>query len=337
MLKVDTACMEEQVRQMNEIARQLNSISSCVDDVNRQLRWNVNVSLAVRTRLNNDSGTISTLDNKASKMANVLADAVTLYTNAEKHAKKEANIEVPGESKNFLHIDEDWFSITWGDLLKYNVAAVELFYKALSTLEDYLKIGNAVGVKQTTVNWLKNVVDWKVDGHWSVAKDPVTNFIKNFTNKTSPIRNYLKNACDDLFFKNGIGNAVVSWAGIVVDGLVNWVDNKGEQLESGGMMSDGRVWAETIMETGVETVMTYAAGAVATAAIAAGATAAGATVAIPAAVVTVIGVATVGAVNGITYLLTGETATEHISDEILDWGEGVIESIGKWFKGLSFA
>ena len=88
MLKVDTACMEEQVRQMNEIARQLNNISSCVDDVNRQLRWNVSVSTTVRSRLSNYASAISVLDNKAVKMANVLSNAVVQYRQTENDIKE---------------------------------------------------------------------------------------------------------------------------------------------------------------------------------------------------------------------------------------------------------
>ena len=48
---------------------------------------------------------------------------------------------------------------------------------------------------------------------------------------------------------------------------MNWFSNKDEQACSNGTMSDGRVIAETITETAIDTALTYGTGIVVGAAV----------------------------------------------------------------------
>ncbi len=141
----------------------------------------------------------------------------------------------------------------------------------------------------------------------------------------------------------GVGKAVASWGAVAVNGALNWFGNQEEQANSNGTMSDGRVWAETIMETAVDTALTYGASIVVGAAV----TAALGTVAAPGILVVAASGAIIAGLNAGVKALTGKTTTEWVSDTILDAGEAignavgnaakkVSHSIGRWFGKLSF-
>lgn len=93
MIKVDTACLESQAGQMQAIARQLDKIASSVDSVNRALRWNTSINLAVKASLSGSSLTISNLESKAIILSGVLSSAASQYAAAENRAtsQKEGN------------------------------------------------------------------------------------------------------------------------------------------------------------------------------------------------------------------------------------------------------
>lgn len=212
---------------------------------------------------------------------------------------------------------------------------------------NYKKIGNVVGTKTAAKWWAKSMIGLKPLGKASTAKNPITRFCNNLTNKTSPFHAQIKDTVDNFKGANGVGKAVASWASVALDGVTNWFDNKEEQKESNGTMSDERVWAETITETVVGTVLTHGSNIVVGAAV----TTALGSVAAPGIVVVAASGAIIAAVNAGVKTLTGKTTTEWISDAILDTGEAVGkavgnlgrevgkfgESIGNWFNKLSFA
>lgn len=232
---------------------------------------------------------------------------------------------------------------TWKDFAKSGVDIFQFLSGAGITYKNYKRIGNAVGTKKAMGWWVKNITGLKPLGRASTAKNPVTRFVNNLTNKTSPFNAQIKNVIKDFKGANGVGKAVASWGSVAADGVLNWFGNKEEQANSNGSMSDGRVIAETVTETVVDTVFSYGAGAV----IGAGVTAALGTVAAPGIVVAAAGGAVIAGVNAGVEYLTGKTATEWVSDTILDAGEaignavgnavkGASEVVGSWFKKLSF-
>ena len=224
---------------------------------------------------------------------------------------------------------------TWRDFAKHGVNAYQFLSEAAKTYNNYKKIGNAVGTKTAMAWWTKNVTGLKPLGRASTAKNPFTRFANNLTNKTSPFNVQFKNVVDNFKGVNGVGKAVASWGAVAVNGVLNWFNNKDEQANSNGTMSDGRV----IAETAVDTALTYGTGIVVGAAV----TAALGTVAAPGVVVVAASGAVVAGLNAGVKALTGKTTTEWISDAVLDTGEAignvaknVSESIGSWFRKLSF-
>lgn len=214
---------------------------------------------------------------------------------------------------------------------------------ANKTWKNYKLIGNAVGVKTSTTWWLKNVTGIKPLGRSSTASTWFKRFGNNLTNKTSPFAAQLKDIGKNFTGANGVGKAVSSWASVAVTGVVNFLGNKQEQAEANGTMSDGRVAAETITETAIDTAITLGAGAVVGAAVAACTT-----VALPGVVVTAATGLVIAGVNAGVKALTGKTGTEWASDFILDTGEKVVNKIGNaaksvnnavsgWFKKINFA
>lgn len=232
---------------------------------------------------------------------------------------------------------------SWRDLAKTGVDTYRFLSGAAKTYNNYKKIGNAVGTKTAMAWWAKNITGLKPLGRASTAKNPFTRFANNLTNKTSPFNAQFKNIVNNFKGANGVGKAVASWGTVAVNGVLNWFSNKDVQANSNGTMSDGRVIAETITETVVDTALTYGTGIVVGAAV----TAALGTVAAPGIVVVAASGAVVAGLNAGVKALTGKTTTEWISDTILDTGEAigsavsnaaknVSESIGSWFGKLSF-
>lgn len=230
---------------------------------------------------------------------------------------------------------------TWQDLIRNGVNLVVFMQGAVKTYNNYMKIGNAVGKGKALAWWAKNITGLKSLGRVSTAKNTVTRFVNNLTNKTSPFNAQIKEIIGDFKGTNGVGKAVLSWGAVAVNGVLNWFDNKEEQKESGGKMSDERVVAETVTETAVGTVLTYGAGIVVGAAVT---TVMGST-AVPAIVVVALTSAVIAEVDAGVEAITGKCVTEWISDTILDGIEKKIssdpvtnaaKSIGKWFSKLSF-
>lgn len=232
---------------------------------------------------------------------------------------------------------------TWADLGKSGKETYDFISGAIKTYKNYKKIGNAVGTKTAMTWWAKNITGIKSLGRASAAKNPITRFKNNLTNKTSPFNAQIKNTLKDFNGGNGIGKAIASWGAVALTGVTNAFSNIDEQKESNGTMSTGRVVAETISETIIDTALTYGSGVVVGAAV----TAALGTVAAPGVLVVAASGAIVAGVNAGVKALTGKTTTEWLSDSILDAGEtigkkvgnavrNVKQSIGNWFGKLAF-
>lgn len=232
---------------------------------------------------------------------------------------------------------------TWADLGKSGKEVYDFISDAAKTYNNYKKIGNAVGTKTAMTWWAKNITGVKSLGRASTAKNPITRFTNNLTNKTSPFNAQIKNTLKDFNGGNGVGKAIASWGAVAATGIANAFGNVKEQKESNGTMSTGRVVAETITETAIDTVLTYGTGAVVGAAV----TAALGTVAAPGVLVVAASGAIVAGVNAGVKALTGKTTTEWLSDTILDTGEAIgkavgnvanniKQSVGNWFGKLAF-
>ena len=232
---------------------------------------------------------------------------------------------------------------SWSDYLKTGSEVVGFLLQAEKTFQNYWKIGNAVGRKTSMTWWLKAITGFKSLGRVSTAKSPLTRFVNNLKNKTSPFNMQFKEIGKNFTGANGAGKAFASWASVAVTGIGNWFSNKEEQKRSNGTMSDGRAVAETIGETVVDTALTYGGSILVGAAVAALAP-----VSLPGIAVTAISGAIVAGVNVGVEALTGKSATEWISDTVLDMGEAALTKVGNaiscvgdtvssWFSRLSFA
>lgn len=212
---------------------------------------------------------------------------------------------------------------------------------AKQTFLNYKKIGNAVGNKQAMTWWAKKVTGLKPLGRYSTAKNPMMRFVNNLTNKTSPFNAQIKGAVGNFAGANGVGAAIASWGAVAINGILNWHSNKEEQANSNGQMTDGRVIAETITETAIDTGLMIGATAIAGAAV----TAFFPMVSAGVAVVAASGLIVAG-INAGVKAIAGKSFTEWASDAILDSLEfvgskiggsaiGATNPIGGWFGKLS--
>ena len=238
-----------------------------------------------------------------------------------------------------------------GELSNQFFSPSNLFETALSAavdLKNYLRIGRAIGQNNAIAGWAKNLIGLKNTGG-SKAGNVFMRFKNNLTIQSCDYS--LRNVLKDYTGANGAGKAVAKWGGVLLDGVMNFFSNKEEQVASNGEMSDGRVLAETVTETGVNMAISIGAKVIIGSAITAIAGTAGA----PAILVAGATAVTVAGINAVTKWLTGETATEHISDFLVDTGEKVVDgvknmasaigdgakkaanAIGNWFGKLRFA
>lgn len=228
-------------------------------------------------------------------------------------------------------------SKSWADWAKNGIDVYQFMSGAAKTFSNYKKIGNAVGTKTAMAWWAKSITGLKPLGRASAAKNPITRFANNLTNKTSPFNAQFKNVVDTFKGAKGASKAVAAWGAVAVSGAINYFDNRKEQADSGGKMSDGRVIAETITETAVGTALAYGTGIVVGAAV----TAVAGTVAAPGIAVVAATGLVVSGVNAGVEALTGKTTTEWVSDAILDGCEvvgkaakNVKKSVGDWFSRI---
>lgn len=198
---------------------------------------------------------------------------------------------------------------------------------------NYSKIGRAVGSKTATSWFLRNAVGLKPVGYISRAKNVVARFANNLTNKTSPFRQQLLNTIDNFTGKNGVKNAIPCWLGVAATGVCSWISNKEEQAASGGTMSDNRVAAETVLETVIDTAASIGVQVAVGSALAA----LGGPVAATTLVTVAVSNVAVAGVNALTNHFFEKSATECITDFVLDCGEGLAEGVGNAATAVSNA
>ena len=239
--------------------------------------------------------------------------------------------------KIFGIFDKIFHASTWNEWTSAGLSTWQTISKIAKDYKNYTKIGRAIGTNNAMANFWKKQFGFRTVGHASTASSPKARFYNNLHNTTSPYN--LSDAFAPLTGKKGIGTTVAAWAGVALTGISNAFSNIEEQKASNGTMSNGRVVAETISETVIDTVVTYAGTAVVGAAI----TAATGVVAAPVVVAIATGVAIAG-INAGVKALTGKSATEWVSDAILDTAVAVgnavangARAVASWFSKLSFA
>ncbi len=355
--------IDGKIQNRSNIRNRLGTVSSQLSSIDSQIG-------KIRTMVQNGANLYRTTDDRVETMrqqvnANISARTATeptskwagyFNTSAEKvkdssfidELKKNYGVDdlLAGSGyigKIYGFINDIKSAEGWYDYVDTSANIYSFLTDAKKTWKDYKLIGNAVGVKKSTTWWFKNVTGIKPLGRSSTASTWIKRFSNNLTNKTSPFAAQLKDIGKNFTGANGVGKAVSSWASVAVTGVVNFFGNKQEQKESNGTMSDGRVVAETITETAIDTVITLGASAVVGAAVAACTT-----VALPGVVVTAATGLVIAGVNAGIKTLTGKTCTEWASDVILDTGEKVVNAVGNaaksvknavggWLKKLKFA
>lgn len=226
---------------------------------------------------------------------------------------------------------------TWNEWASVGLSAGQTIASIAKDFNNYNKIGRAIGTNNAMAYFWKKQAGFRTVGHASTASSPSARFYNNLHNTTSPYN--LRDAFSPLTGQKGIGTTFAAWAGVALTGVTNAFSNIEEQKASNGAMSTGRVVAETISETAIDTVATYAGTAVVGAAI----TAVTGAVAAPVVVAVATGAAIAG-INAGVEALTGKSATEWVSDAILDTASAVgnaisdgAKAVADWFNKLSFA
>lgn len=355
---VSFAGLEQVGNQCKSVSLQVGEVRSDLLKTVRRLDWDVRYESDINS-------TAKQIARKLENYSNALKTYQSFLRNAEKEYVKLNTLKQDGRWKIFAdefssnfgwkeilsgagYIGEIYNFIndirngkSWLDFCRTGVKIYQFLSGAAKTFNNYMKIGRVVGSGTAMTWWAKAITGLKPLGRASTAKNPVARFINNLTNKTSPFNAQLKNVVNNFKGANGIGKAIASWAGVLLTGVTNAFSNIEEQKASNGTMSTGRVIAETITETVIDTALTYGAGIVVGAAV----TTVLGTAAAPGIIVVAATGAIMAGLNAGVKALTGKRTTEWISDFILDRETEIIgsavnrvtKSIGNWFGKLSFA
>lgn len=144
--------------------------------------------------------------------------------------------------------------------------------------------------------------------------------LDNSFNVKPLVREFYKNYLGETV--KGVGKKIISSGMFFIDGVFNVVDNLQEQARSNGTMSDGRVVAETV----IETVATVAVGTVVASIV-------GTVVAGPALVAASTGVIVTGIDAGVR-AVTDQDLKEHVSDRVFDLAEMTVDASASWYDKL---
>ena len=215
--------------------------------------------------------------------------------------------------------------VDWGNV---GVDITKIISSIAKDYNNYNKIGRAIGTTNSDGYFWRNFFGFNKVGRASTASSASARFYNNLHNTTSPYK--LSGIFDSFIGKKGVVSSVASWASLALSGITNAFSNIEEQKESNGTMSTGRVVAETISETVIDTTIAAASSAVVGAAIA---TVTGA-VAAPAVVAVAAGIALWGINTGCEAVF-GVSATEAISDFALDTVSAVGNAVADGAKSVA--
>lgn len=344
------------------MASKVDKIQSNLQGTIRQLDWDVRYESNINSTANQIARKLEQYSNALKSYQKFIEDARREYLKLDEYKQMKLTA-YPAHGVDKILGPGGQLEFDWKDILKAFGSAGSIFGiisniggaknwidwgnvgidipKAISSIAKdynrYNKIGRAIGTSNSNGYFLRDFFGLNKVGHASTASSASARFYNNLHNTTSPYN--LSNVFDAFTGKNGVVSSVASWAGVALSGIANAFTNIEEQKKSGGTMSTGRVVAETISETAIDTVVTYAGGAVVGAAI----TAATGAVAAPVVVAVATGVAIAG-INAGVEALTGKSATEWVSDTILDAASAVgnavadgANAVASWFSKLSFA
>ncbi|MBR3722531.1 MAG: hypothetical protein IKN12_07160, partial [Selenomonadaceae bacterium] len=333
--------MEQAQSEIDAISKKIEAIKSHFQSTVGKLDWDVKSKEDINNAAKKLSQNLSAYTQAFKGYQNYIKDANGKYTKLD---NEKFNANILDKFKNNLKEEygigdalagAGYIGTIYGLLqdiknIKSPTDALKVIRKGFKFGNDakdiflrYKKVGNMVGNQKAMTWWAKFATGLKPLGRYSTASKPIARFVNNLKNKTSPFNAQIKDAIGNFAGSNGIGAAVASWGTVLINGILNWQSNKEEQANSDGKMSDGRVVAETITETAIDTGLMIGATAVAGAAITAFFPAVSAGVA----VVALSGLLVSGINAGIK-AITDKSFTEWASDAILDGIESINSKVG---------
>lgn len=349
------------------VASKVDGIQSDLQRTIRQLDWDVRYESNISSTANQIARKLEQYSNALEAYQRFIEDARAEYVKLDEYKKSEVFISAkpidfhilgPGGQFNFHLkdlitsdlitsfgeagsifgiVNSVFTAATWTDWARTGLSVTKTINTIAKDYNKYNKIGRAIGTANSDAYFWRNFFGFNKVGRASTASSASARFYNNLHNTTSPYK--LSSAFDSFAGKNGVVSSVAAWAGVALSGITNAFSNIEEQKESNGTMSTGRVVAETVTETAIDTVVAYAGSAVVGAAI----TAVTGAVAAPVVVAAATGAALWG-INAGCKAVFGKSATEAISDLALDTASAVgnavsdgVDAVANWFGKLRFA
>ncbi len=356
---VEFAGLKEVGQECKEISSRLDTINSDFRHMVRSLDWDVRFREDIDHKADQIAAKMQRYSDALKDYQNFVTDACAAYEKLDSYSNKTNRMDssskgVDASNPSFWEAFKKRFGYkdvlgsfgnagklykktdallsadSWAGWAKSGIGAAGVLFNVYKDAKKYEKIGRAIGGKTAAANFLKKELGLKAAGYASKASNPVSRFFNNLHNKTSPYS--FEKTLEPLTGAKGAGKTLLAWGEIAATGVLNAFDNIEEQKQSGGTMSNERVLAETVSETLIDTAAAYAGKALIGAAI----TAATGSVAAPVVVAAASCVAVAG-INAGVEALTGKSATEWISDTVLNIAEGAgnelvngAQAAGEW-------
>lgn len=337
-IRVNTEYLEQQRQQLEKVARELQNISEEVSYVNHNLSWQISSRSQIKTKLNDYSAYIGTMQSRTSGLSAALQSVSQQYQNTEKKlgavVAKGESTQKPATSETTQKKEETpakkslWsWSDTWKLAGQFGITGATVAVigelitggrsvkNGLKTGKNILSLIEKIGKAES-----KPSFDWRTLFGLDQA-------ITDASSKTlfGAIGDELKK----LKFSNAktVGDKIAvgaKWAGYAMTGILTAYDNFTDEENT----TFGRKLAETIGETTVK----IGEGIALKAAI--GATCAALGVGAPAVVIGGAVVAATWGIDKVTEHFTGKNFAEFASDAVLDTGKAVIDKAGKIVKNV---
>ena len=343
------------------MASKIDKIQSDLQGTIRQLDWDVRYESNINSTANQIARKLEQYSNALKSYQKFIEDARREYLKLDEYKQIKLTAHPVQGIDRILgpggQLDFDWKDIiksfgsagsifgiinniggarNWLDWGNIGVDITKAISSVAKDYNRYNKIGRAIGTTNSDGYFWRNFFGFNRVGRASTASSASARFYNNLHNTTSPYK--LSGIFDSFTGKAGIVSSVASWAGLALSGVTNAFSNIEEQKESNGTMSTGRVVAETISETIIDTAIAGVSSAV----IGAGIATVTGTVAAPVVVAAATGVALWG-INAGCEAVFGVSATEAISELVLNTvssvGNAIAEgtkAVASWFGKLSF-
>lgn len=334
--KVDTDRLRSQASELEALRGSLNDVALKLSGMQLGSIIQIKASTMLIGKVTDCKWAVIRQSGDLGQLSRGLDTIADTYDNVEKNLKepktKEQAEKAEGKDDTGFEWPEWLIKIIGGTNVIGGVAPL-LYYGGKGINGDGTSILKAMKQLTSAIGDVgKLVIDGAGKVEWAKKLLGIESITKGTTDKS--FATFLQKELDKYSFSaqettGGAFKVVTKWAGVLLSAATNAVSNYNE---FNGDLSNVRFWEETAMETGVD----IAKGVLISAAVGMVAAAIGATAPAWGPIVAATSVVASLGLDALVKKATGKTATEYISDTILDTGHAIASWLESVTNGASY-